>query len=73
MLRIFYCSYVIILLYSRPIILAFLFIGIVDVSGVVFGMSSLAKITEENENVPGSIFAFIGCGVGTLCGAMTGT
>ena len=54
-----------------PAILAFLFIGIVDVSGVVFGMSRLANIIQPDGVIPGSIYAFLGCGVGTLVGACT--
>lgn len=56
-----------------PAIVAFLFIGIVDVSGVVFGMSSLAGITEPSGNIPGSIHAFVGCGIGSVVGACMGS
>lgn len=52
-----------------PAILSFLFIGIVDVSGVVYGMSSLAKITRPDGHIPGSIYAFLGCSFGTMIGA----
>jgi AGZA family xanthine/uracil permease-like MFS transporter len=53
-------------------ILAFIFIGLVDVSGVIFGMSSLAGITEDSGKIPGSLYAFLGCGIGTIVGAATG-
>ena len=43
-----------------PGVLAFLFIGIVDVSGVIFGMASLASITESDGHVPGALFGFLG-------------
>jgi len=56
-----------------PAIMAFLFIGIVDVSGVVFGMSSLANLTEPNGHVPGSLFSFLGCGLGSIVGASFGS
>ena len=56
-----------------PAICTFLFIGVVDVSGVVFGMASLAKLTTFSGNVPGSMFAFLGCGVGTILGAAMGS
>lgn len=52
-----------------PAIVSFLFIGVVDVSGIVFGMSSLAKITKPDGHIPGSIYAFLGCGFGTMIGA----
>lgn len=54
-------------------IISFLFIGIVDVGAVTFGMASLANITESNGTVPGSLFSFLGCGIGTIIGAMTGS
>ena len=52
-----------------PAILSFLFIGIVDVSGVVCGMSSLAKVTQPDGHIPGSLYAFLGCSIGTMIGA----
>jgi AGZA family xanthine/uracil permease-like MFS transporter len=54
-------------------ILAFLFIGIVDVGAVTFGMASLANVTHHDGTVPGSLFSFLGCGIGTIVGAMTGS
>lgn len=56
-----------------PAVASFLFVGLVDVSGVVIGLSSLAGLSDGTGAVPGSIYAFIGCGVGTIVGAATGS
>ena len=56
-----------------PSVLAFVFIGLADVGGIVYGMASLAGVTEEDGRVPGAFYAFIACGLGTLVGAATGT
>ena len=56
-----------------PAISAFLFIGIIDISGVVFGMSSIAGLTTSGGDIPGSKFAFFGCGVGSVIGAALGS
>lgn len=56
-----------------PAICTFLFIGVVDVSGVVFGMASLAKLTDFKGDIPGSTFAFLGCGVGSMISAAMGS
>lgn len=56
-----------------PAILSFLFVGIVDVSGVTFGMASLSNIVDEHGHVPGSLFAFLGCAAGTMVGAFFGS
>jgi AGZA family xanthine/uracil permease-like MFS transporter len=53
-------------------IAAFLFIGLIDVSGVVFGMSSLANITKEDGSIPGSGATFVAVSVSTLFSAITG-
>jgi AGZA family xanthine/uracil permease-like MFS transporter len=53
-------------------VVAFVFIGVIDVSGVVFGMSALAGLTKENDEVPGSGFAFLGVSLGSLVGACMG-
>ena len=55
-----------------PGIVAFLFIGIIDVSGVVFGMASLAKLTEPNGSIPNSREVFCSTSVGSLVSALTG-
>jgi len=56
-----------------PAIASFLFVGLVDVSGVVIGLSNLAGLGDGTGVVPGSIYAFIGCGLGTMVGAATGS
>lgn len=53
-------------------ILAFLFIGVIDVSGVVFGMASLAKLTDEDGHIPGSTPTFVAVSISTLLSALTG-
>jgi AGZA family xanthine/uracil permease-like MFS transporter len=53
-------------------IAAFVFIGLIDVSGVVFGMSSLANITKEDGSIPGSGATFVAVSVSTLFSAITG-
>lgn len=53
-------------------VLSFIFIGIIDVSGIIFGMSSLAKLTLPDGSVPGALFGFLGASIGTLISAMTG-
>ena len=53
---------------NYPAILAFLFIGLIDVSGVIFGMASLAKLVDNNDStgtVPGAKATFIGVSVST--------
>ena len=56
-----------------PAVASFLFVGLVDLSGVVIGLSSLAGLGDGANTVPGSIYAFIGCGLGTIVGAATGS
>ena len=53
-----------------PPILAFLSVGIFDVSGVLFGLSKLSNLVEKDGMVPGSIWAFIGASVGTIVAAV---
>jgi hypothetical protein len=38
----------------------------------MFGMASLADIKDDEGQVPGSVYAFLGCGIGTMIGSMTG-
>ena len=46
--------------------LAFVLICVLDVSGVMFGLSrTLAGLQDENEHVPGAPWAFIATAVGT--------
>ena len=53
-------------------ILAFMIVGIFDVSGAVYGMSQMAGLTRPDGTTPGSSFAFIGAAVGTIVAALTG-
>jgi AGZA family xanthine/uracil permease-like MFS transporter len=55
-----------------PGIAAFLFIGIIDVSGVIFGMASLAGITAADGSVPGATASFVAVSVGSIVSALTG-
>ncbi len=55
-----------------PGLLAFLFIGLIDVSGVIFGMASLAGIVQDDGSIPGTKGTFVGVSVSTLVSAMTG-
>lgn len=55
-----------------PGLLAFLFIGLIDVSGVIFGMASLAGIIQEDGSIPGTTGTFVGVSISTLLSAMTG-
>lgn len=53
--------------------LAFLFVGIFDVSGVMFGLASLARLVDQDgHRVPGSIWAFLSSALGTTVAAMAG-
>ena len=59
--------------HAYSILLIYTIYGVqVDVSGVVYGMASLAGIVESTGHIPGSIYAFLGCGVATLVGASLG-
>ena len=55
-----------------PAIAAFVFIGIFDVSGVMFGLSALANLSDDEGNIPGSLWAFLGSSVGTVVAAVMG-
>ena len=54
-------------------IAAFVFIGIIDVSGVVFGMAKLANLTKDDDSVPGSVYCFAAVSVSTIIGACMGS
>lgn len=54
-------------------IAAFVFIGIIDVSGVVFGMAKLAHLTLPDDSVPGSTYCFLGVSLSTVLGACMGS
>lgn len=53
-------------------VMAFLFIGVIDVSGVIFGMASLAKLTEPDGHIPGATPTFVAVAIGTIVSAATG-
>lgn len=53
-------------------IAAFLFIGIIDVSGVIFGMASLADLVDDEGHVPGAEGSFIAVSLGSIVSALTG-
>jgi AGZA family xanthine/uracil permease-like MFS transporter len=53
-------------------IAAFLFIGLIDVSGVIFGMASLANLIEPDGSIPGSGATFIAVSVSSFFSAITG-
>ena len=54
-----------------PAVSAFVFIGIFDVSGVMFGLAALSDLIENDGYIPGSLWGFIASGVGTvLAGGM---
>lgn len=56
-----------------PAVLAFLFVGIFDVSGVVFGMANLAGLTSAADGrVPGSLYTFLSCAAGTALASLWG-
>ena len=47
--------------------------GIFDISGVMFGMGRLAKLTQPDETIPGSIWAFLASAIGSVVGGLTGS
>ena len=51
---------------------AFLIICIFDISGVIFGLSSLAGLTEDGESPP-SLWPFLGSVAGTVIAALIGS
>ena len=53
--------------------LAFVLICVFDVSGVMFGLSTLAGLRDENEHIPGAPWAFIATAVGTMVAAAYGS
>jgi AGZA family xanthine/uracil permease-like MFS transporter len=55
-----------------PAIAAFVFIGIFDVSGVMFGLGALGDLMEADGQIPGSLWAFLGSSAGTLIAACMG-
>ena len=56
-----------------PAILSLVFVGVIDVSGVIFGIASLAKIPLVHGDVPGSTSTFVATSLSTLLSAFTGS
>jgi AGZA family xanthine/uracil permease-like MFS transporter len=56
-----------------PAVGAFVLICIFDISGVMFGLATLGGIIKEDGEIPGSMWAFIASGAGTLLAAWTGS
>ena len=57
-----------------PALLSFLLICIFDISGVMFGLSTLAGIIQEDTGeIPGSLWPFIASSIGTAVAALTGS
>ena len=54
-------------------IAAFVFIGIIDVAGCIFGMAKLAELTLSDDTVPGSKYVFLGVSVSTIIGSCLGS
>lgn len=55
-----------------PGIAAFTFIGLIDVSGVIYGMAKAADLVKQDGSVPGAKNTFSAAALGTLVSAMTG-
>jgi AGZA family xanthine/uracil permease-like MFS transporter len=55
-----------------PGIAAFTFIGLIDVSGVIYGMAKSADLVEADGSVPGSQATFSAVALGTMISAATG-
>lgn len=56
-----------------PALGAFVLICIFDISGVIFGLATLGGIIQNNGEIPGSLWAFLASGTGTLIAAWTGS
>lgn len=56
-----------------PAIGAFLVICIFDISGVIFGLSSLAGLTQDDGQSPPSLWPFLGSVAGTIIAALIGS
>ena len=53
---------------------AFVLICIFDISGVIFGLSTLGGIIDPNTgDIPGSVWCFVASGIGTLVAAWLGS
>lgn len=58
---------------ALPAITSFVLICVFDISGVIFGLATLGGIMKEDGEIPGSLWAFIASGMGTLLAALTGS
>lgn len=57
-----------------PALLSFVLICIFDISGVLFGLATLGGLLgPDGESVPGSLWAFVASGCGTLVAAWLGS
>lgn len=56
-----------------PAIGCFVLICIFDISGVIFGLATLGGIMKDDGEIPGSIWAFVASGTGTMIAAWTGS
>ena len=54
-------------------VVAFLFVAIFDIAGVMFGMSKEANLLKEDGSTDGDIWVFLAASIGTMVGAMTGS
>ena len=52
---------------------SFLFICIFDVSGVMFGLGTLAQLMDDEGNIPKSIYGFFGSAAGTMVASFFGS
>jgi AGZA family xanthine/uracil permease-like MFS transporter len=55
-----------------PPILAILLAQLFDINGVIAGMASLANLTENGVNIPGSTFTYVGASMGSMIAASMG-
>ncbi|KAG5176086.1 xanthine/uracil/vitamin C permease [Tribonema minus] len=53
-------------------IFAFVFVALFDISGVMYGLGSLAKLESGPAGLPGGIWGFLGSAVGTAIAAALG-
>lgn len=58
---------------SFPAMGAFALICIFDISGVLFGLTTLAGLRQDGEDIPGAFYAFVASGIGTMIAAVLGS
>ena len=56
-----------------PAICSFVLICVFDISGVMFGLATLAGLMQDDGEIPGSLWAFLASAGGTLVAAWTGS